>query len=265
MKVVSLASGSGGNAYFVESGGSALLVDCGISGRELACRCRRAGVDIGHIGAVVVTHNHIDHVKGLSAVRKRLPNAAIFANMMTAETASMVAGIEETDFSIFENGQEFQVGPFSVTAFPIPHDVPDPVGFVIRAEGVTYFHATDVGAPLDSIGTRLAEADVATLESNHDPVMLARSSRAESLKRRIRGPRGHLANCDSAELVRRFASRRLRKLFLAHLSQECNTPQLAEDEMRRALADAGLGGVSLEILSQDDPGAVWDSDEAAQC
>ena len=265
MKVVSLASGSGGNAYVVEADGAALLVDCGISGRELACRCRRAGVDMERIGSVLVTHNHIDHVRGLAAVRKRLPGAAIYANMMTAEAAAAVAGIDEADFAVFENGQEFQAGPFSVTAFQIPHDVPDPVGFVVRAGGVTYFHATDVGAPLDSIGSRLAEADVATLESNHDPVMLARSARAESLKRRIRGPRGHLANFESADLVRRFGSRRLRKLFLAHLSQECNTPQLAEAEMRQALADAGLGGVSLEVLGQDDPGSVWDSDGTTQC
>ncbi len=258
MRVVSLASGSGGNAYCVEaSGGEVLLIDCGLCNKDLSSRCRAAGIDPARIASAVFTHNHIDHVKGADVFHRRHPDATLYANLMTADAIASVLGMDGADFVAFENGQPFEAGPFEVCAFSIPHDVPDPVGYVVRADGMTYFHATDVGSPLDSIGIRLAEADIATLESNHDPVMLHDSQRPESLKQRIRGPRGHLSNAESAGLVRRFASPRLKALALAHLSHECNAPHLAEREMREALAGAGLGGVELKILSQDEPVAVF--------
>ena len=251
MRVVSLASGSGGNAYAVVSGGAALLVDCGISCRELVKRCCAAGIDPVSICAVAFTHNHNDHVKGAATFHSRFPGATFYANLMTAEAVALATGVPEGDFCLFENGQPFEAGPFEVKAFSIPHDVPDPVGFLVRAGGATYFHATDVGAPLDSVGVNLAEADVATLESNHDPVMLAQSRRTECLKRRIRGPRGHLANFECADLLRRFAPPKLKALLLAHISQECNAPHLAEADARAALAGRGLSSVPLKVLPQD--------------
>ena len=257
MRMVSLASGSGGNAYCVEAAGAVLLIDCGISCRELVKRCRAAYIDPRRIVAVLVTHNHTDHVRGLDTFRKCFPDAPFYANMMTADAVAAATGVDAAGFCLFENGQPFEAGPFEVSAFSIPHDVPDPVGFTVRAEGATYFHATDVGSPLDSVGMHLADADVATLESNHDPVLLSGSARPESLKQRIRGPRGHLSNSDAAGLVRRFASPRLKALALAHISAECNEPHLAEAEVCAALAEAALPGVRLSVLSQDEPVEIW--------
>ena len=254
MRVVSLASGSAGNAYCVESAGSVLLIDCGVSCRELTKRCRVAGIDPAAIMAAVFTHNHTDHVKGLATFHGRFPGVGLFANAMTADAVAAATGVCCEDFAIFENGQEFEVGPFAVKPFSIPHDVPDPVGYLVRADGETYFHATDVGTPLDSIGVNLAEADVATIESNHDPVMLRSSSRPPCLKQRIAGPRGHLSNDQACDLVERFASPRLRRLALAHLSRECNAPHLAEGMMRRALCGMRRMDVALRVLDQD--GAV---------
>jgi len=260
MRIVSLASGSRGNATAVESGGALLLIDCGISHGELCRRFAKAGLDMDRIEGVLFTHEHIDHMRGAAIFRKRHPAVPLFANLMTAEaiSAAMPAGCARKDeavpFAVFENGQPFEIGPFEVSAFPIPHDVCDPVGYMVRAEGRTYFHATDVGSPLDSIGAHLAEADCATLESNHDPVMLRMSARPEPLKRRIAGPRGHLANDEASALVARFASPRLRYLALAHLSGECNSPHIAERTMRQALAETGKSGIQLEILEQDGPG-----------
>lgn len=252
MRVVSLSSGSGGNAYCVEAQDAVLLVDCGISCRELVKRMTSVGLDPGRIVAAVFTHDHIDHVKGLPVFHKHFPQAELFANLMTAEAIAAAVKMDETDFIPFENGQDFEVGPFGIRAFSIPHDVPDPVGYVVTADGTTYFHATDVGTPLDSVGVNLALADIATLESNHDSVMLHQSARPESLKQRIRGPRGHLSNQDAADLVRRFASPKLRRLNLAHLSRECNVPHLAERTMRETLAAIGRSDVELRILGQDD-------------
>ena len=142
------------------------------------------------------------------------------------------------------------MGPFSVTPFSVPHDAPDCNGFLVRSGRTVYFHATDVGSPLASIGANLALADVATLEFNHDPQLLVRSDRAESLKRRIRGPSGHLSNFEAAELVEKYAGPGLKHVFLAHLSQECNTPELACGELSAALARAGLPGVTYRALAR---------------
>jgi len=242
MRIVSFASGSKGNAYLVEHDGEAVLIDCGI------CYKRLKGVEFS---AVLVTHSHDDHVSGLKTLLSRR-DVPVFANAMTAESVAHGCGLAGESFVCFENGQPFDIGPFEISPFSIPHDTSDPVGFLIRAGGVTYFHGTDIGTPLDSVGLKLAEADVATLESNHDSVMLHSSGRHPSLIRRIAGPRGHLSNDDACELVRRFASPRLKALALAHLSRDCNTPHIAETAMRETLSDMGRDDIALSVLSQDE-------------
>ncbi len=254
MRIVSLASGSGGNAYIVESANQALLIDCGISFTEMKSRLQIAGIDPAAICAVLFTHEHIDHIRAVRVFHKRLPQVSLFANFSTADAIESLTGVR---LACFENGQAFEIGPFTVEAFSIPHDVCDPVGFMVRCEGKAYFHATDVGTPLDSIGRHLAEADIATLESNHDLQLLMTSARPEHLKKRIRGPRGHLSNDESASLVRRFASPRLEYLALAHLSGECNAPRLASAAATNALREAKLLSTKLEILSQDTPSKGW--------
>lgn len=242
MNITSIASGSKGNAYLVEDGGESILIDCGVCYKKLK--------DV-EFSAVLVTHSHTDHVSGLKTLLSKR-NVAVFANVMTAEAVVHDCGVAEDAFVCFENGQPFEVGRFTVSPFSVPHDTSDPVGFLVRAGGVTYFHGTDIGAPLDSIGLKLAEADIATLESNHDSVMLATSGRFPSLIRRIAGPRGHLSNDDACDLVRRFASPRLVKLALAHLSQDCNAPHLAENAMKSTLLEIGRDDVELRVLSQCD-------------
>ena len=237
MNVVPLGSSSKGNAYVVEHDGRAILIDCGVCYRRLKD---------WPVEAVLITHSHVDHVSGLPVFLKHR-DVPVFANAMTADAVAAAEKIDDERFVLFENGQEFEVGPFAVHPFSIPHDTSDPVGYLVRSGGMTYFHGTDIGAPLDSIGLKLAEADVATLESNHDPVMLRNSARPVSLKRRIAGPRGHLSNDEAAGLVRRFASSRLKKLFLAHLSHECNTPQFALGAMRSVLAELGRDDIDLEL------------------
>ena len=245
MKVHPIASSSKGNAYVVEEDGQALLIDCGVS-----CKCLKSALDVSRLCGILITHNHVDHVSGL----KRLLNCVdvpVFANEMTAEAVAWQEKVDENAFVRFENGQPFEVGPFSVSPFSIPHDTSDPVGYLVSSGGTTYFHGTDIGTPLDSVGVKLAAADVATLESNHDPVMLRTSGRPPSLIQRIAGPRGHLSNDQACDLVRRFASPRLKRLALANLSQDCNTPQFAEGAMRETLVELKRTDMELKILSQD--------------
>ena len=255
MRVASLASGSKGNAYLVVQDGEALLIDCGICFSTLKARVaalmQGGGMEKPRLCGVLLTHSHSDHTSGLRPLLSK-HDVPIYANCMTAESAEFQEGIDASAFACFENGQPFPVGPFEVRAFSVPHDTSDPVGYLVRGEA-TYFHGTDIGVPLDSVGVNLSEADVATLESNHDPMMLRRSGRPQSLIQRIAGPRGHLSNDDAGELVRRFASPRLRRLALAHLSRDCNAPHLAERAVREALHEAARDDVELKVLSQDEP------------
>ena len=243
MDVIPIASSSKGNAYIVEHGDGAILIDCGV-----CCKALRAAYDLSRVKAVLVTHSHTDHISGLPVLLNRY-DIPVYANAMTAESVAALERLDDSRFVCFENGQEFEVAGFTVAPFSIPHDTADPVGYLVRAGGVTYFHGTDIGSPLDSIGLKLAEADVATLESNHDPVMLMQSARPACLKQRIRGPRGHLSNDQACELVRRFASPRLKRLMLAHLSRECNAPRLALDAMKATLLGMGRTDVALEVLA----------------
>ena len=244
MRIVSLASGSKGNAYLVEHDGEAVLIDCGVCYKKLKAV---------EFSAVLVTHSHGDHDSGLKTLLSRR-DIPVFANAMTAETIVHECGVPEDAFVCFENGQSFEIGQFSISPFSIPHDTSDPVGFLIKVQSTdeTYFHGTDIGTPLDSIGVKLAEADIATLESNHDSVMLATSGRHPSLIRRIAGPRGHLSNDQACELVRRFASPKLRKLALAHLSHDCNVPRLAEEAMKATLIEMDRADVELKVFGQDE-------------
>jgi len=243
--VRSLASSSKGNAYLVGNGEVSLLIDDGLSYRELK---NRAGDELDRVIAVLVTHSHTDHVSGLATLLNRRPDLTVYANTMTADSVVALTKTPEGSFVCFENGQDFEVGPFVVHPFSIPHDTADPVGYLVRGDE-TYFHGTDIGTPLDSIGLQLAEADIATLESNHDREMLRNSGRPPSIIQRIAGPRGHLSNIEAADLVRKFASPRLHSLRLAHLSQDCNLPYLAEREMRAVLDEIGRSDISLEVLS----------------
>ena len=241
MNVTAIASSSKGNAYVVEQDGEALLIDCGVS-----CKMLKAAVDLSRIGGILITHNHVDHVSGLKRLLNCI-NVPVYANVMTAEAVSYQEKIDENAFVCFENGQSFEVGSFAVSPFSVPHDAADPVGYLVRGDE-TYFHGTDIGTPLDSIGVKLAEAEIATLESNHDLVMLRTSRRPPSLVQRIAGPRGHLSNDQACDLVKRFASPRLKRLLLAHLSHECNAPHLAEGAMRATLTELGRADIQLEIL-----------------
>lgn len=260
MRVVPLASSSKANAYLIEHAGCVVLLDCGLSCRELACRLKSlrvedtdfGGFSCDQIQAVLLTHSHGDHTKGLEVFLHRY-DVPVYANLMTAEKVIEEFHLPPDSFVCFENGQTFQIGPFAVQAFSIPHDTSDPVGYLIKTgagadESSTYFHGTDIGTPLDSIGIKLREADIATLESNHDPVLLRQSGRAPNLIQRIAGPRGHLSNDQACELVRRFASPKLRKLMLAHLSRDCNAPHIAEREMRATLKAMGREDIELTIL-----------------
>jgi len=249
MELCVLASGSKGNCIYVSGGGTAVLVDAGLSSRELVARLKAAAIEPESIQAVLFTHDHSDHYKGIEVFSKKYP-VRLFANEGTAFGIERECPKLATQWEIFETASSFEIGGLRIEAFSVPHDASDPVGFVFDDGASRLCVATDLGQGTPLIRNKLAQCNAAVLESNHDYDMLMQSSRAWPLKTRIAGRSGHLSNVDAAELMCSALTDRLHTLMLAHLSEECNTPALALNTMRQKLREAGREDVRIEVLSQ---------------
>ncbi len=244
MEVSVLASGSKGNAIFVELDGTRLLVDAGISASRIKKGLTEQGIDPADLDGILITHEHRDHVNGLPMLSKwyHLP---IFTRRGTMEHMACRDKIPGECFRVFE--EAFPLGRVKVMPFGISHDAADPVGY--RLQGTeTCTIATDLGFVTGSVQSALEGADVMILEANHDPELLKRGSYPWHLKRRILSNRGHLANSDAAWALVRL-KRRPRQVFLAHLSEENNRPELARETVRSILAQQGVE-VGLTLTSQ---------------
>ncbi len=256
MRLRVLGSGSKGNTLAVRAGGTLLLVDLGFSHKEVAGRLAACGADINEVSAVLFTHDHSDHCRGVATFHNRHPSVPLFANGDTADAIAVQSGVND-GWAVFENGEPFEVGDFTVTAFSVPHDAADPVGYLFEDGESALFVGLDMGAPTFGVRDALARATCAILESNHDPVLLQTSDRPVSLKQRIAGRCGHLSNGDAADLVREVQPPRLKTLLLAHLSRQCNAPYLALESMRAAVADLGRP-ITLDVLDQDTPSPLYE-------
>jgi phosphoribosyl 1,2-cyclic phosphodiesterase len=234
---------------YVAGGGAAVLVDAGLSARELVSRLNAAGIDPASIQAVLFTHDHTDHCRGIEVFSRRYP-VRLLANQGTSEGIEQVCRGFAPEWEIFETATSFEIGGLRVEAFSVSHDAADPVGFVFDDGASRLCLATDLGQGSPVVRTKLAQCHAAILESNHDHEMLMSSGRPWTLKTRIAGRSGHLSNSDAADLVKASLSERLHTLLLAHLSEECNTPSLALSTMRQALREAGREDVRVEVLDQ---------------
>lgn len=246
-----LASGSKGNAIFVQAGAEAILVDCGLSGRELFGRMERAGLDQRCLKAIVVTHEHRDHVTGVGVVARklRLPVLA------TPATFAACPGLGPVRHQAIRAGEGFRLGGLAIQPFAIPHDAADPVGLVIANGAARLGLATDLGQALKLVEARLAGCQALILEHNHDPQMLADGPYPPWLKQRVRSRHGHLSNQQGSELLAAVHGPELRQVVLAHLSEKNNTPELAETSAREALTRLE-SRAGLCVARQDQPSPV---------
>ena len=245
-----LGSGSRGNAIVIHTPSDAVLVDAGFSARELRRRMRCAGIDETTLKGIIVSHEHSDHVKGLRVCAKQL-NVPVYANRNTAD----VIRFREQKMGamhIFTAGALFEVGPFEVEPFSIPHDANDPVGFVLRFGGRKIGIATDLGHASHLVTYQLRECDGLVLEANHDIEMLHSSARPWSLKQRILSRHGHLSNDDSADLIGKVVHSKTRHLVLAHASEECNRPELVERCTLRTLEALGRTDIKPLFAEQNE-------------
>lgn len=249
--VTILGSGSRGNALVLHTAEGAVLLDAGFSARELVQRLTQAGLDPAALRAIVISHEHEDHVRGLRvfAARFGLP---VFANRGTA-TVLRNRDSQLGALHLFAAGSPFQIGPFALYPFSIPHDANDPVAFVVQALDRRIGIATDLGHVNHLVTHQLRECDLLVLESNHDLTMLGNSQRPWALKQRILSRHGHLSNAACMDLLRSVVHARTRHVVMAHASSECNCRELVAAALAECLASLGRSDITTHIARQDAP------------
>jgi phosphoribosyl 1,2-cyclic phosphodiesterase len=260
VRVSVLGSGSAGNATLVWAGNTRILVDAGFSARDLARRLDSLGVEADAITGIVVSHDHGDHTKGMGVFARRHGTPIYLTSRTHAACAKLLRGAETV--VEYQPGRAFTIGDVRVEPFLTIHDAAEPVGFVLVDEctGLRLGVATDLGRPNAHIRHALADCDLLVLEANHDEVMLHTSSYPASVRRRIASSHGHLSNQAAARFVTDLMHPRLAGVILAHLSSECNRPDLALTVVGDALDKVGWAG-HLEVAPQDRPTAMMDVEE----
>ena len=266
-----LASGSSGNAAIVEGPQTSILIDCGLSRRELLRRSQELDIDTDRIAAVFITHEHSDHVGGLRVFAKHF-DGPIFATSGTAHILSQRSSMDGVTFSLISTDAQKRVGEISVQAFSTSHDVAEPVGFRFSLLGEKNLeidsigYCTDTGILTDDALTELAGTRILALESNHDEHMLATGPYPQVLKERVGGPYGHLSNEQAASALAGLIRPNTRTVVGMHLSRENNRPSLAVRTLAAALGAEPVndtytqaktaGGLQVLVAGQDWPMSV---------
>lgn len=231
MRFAVLGSGSRGNAMLVEQGSTMVMVDCGFSLRETERRLARLGRNAGDLSAVLITHEHADHIHGVNALVRRYGLDV----WMTPGTWHAGRCSELAQVRLFSSHDRFSIGDIEVMPFPVPHDAREPCQFVFGNGAVKLGLMTDVGGSTPHIEQQLSGMDALVLECNHDPDLLANGSYPPSLKRRVAGLHGHLSNEQAARILSRIDGSRLQHLVAAHLSEKHNLPDLARDALSEVM------------------------------
>ena len=256
-----LYSGSSGNALFVQYGRTRLLIDAGKPGRTLTTALDVIGVDPATLDAILITHEHSDHISG-AGVMSRKYGIPVYATRDTWLAMEKKLGPVPADKRVMIDKQmDFYIGDMGVAPFAIPHDAADPVGYRLYGGGVSIATATDLGCFTQRVKDAISGASLVLLESNHDPELLRRNEHYSSrLKQRILGNRGHLSNDACADALMELVDTGVRNVILGHLSGENNTPELAlrTSEERAEREGVRLGvELCLDIAYRDRIGSVY--------
>lgn len=243
-----LASGSKGNCLFLRSEQTRVLIDAGIGIRRIQAELAKLGESLDAIDAILVTHEHTDHIKSIEAITKRY-DIPVFANGDTAKAICEMS-TEPLCFKIFSTGESFEYGDLKIHPFSIQHDTLDPVAFTIEFNQIKLGICADLGFVSSLVKNHLQGCHYLYIESNHDPELVYASPRPNIYKQRVLGRQGHLSNEACAELLKEIAHSDLRRVYLAHLSSECNRPELAYESAKKALGSVNCS-CELFIAHQD--------------
>jgi len=247
VKVISLASGSNGNCYYIEGNDSSLIVDAGISGRCADERITDFNRFLVDACGLLISHDHRDHVHAAGVFHRKfdLPLYIAPSTLRTAKRRCRLGTLG--DIRPFRPGDSFEVGEFTIETIETPHDSEDSVGFVIDNGRLRVAVLTDLGDPFGKLRMLLSTLDAVIIESNYDPDMLEKSDYPAFLKRRVAGPRGHISNQQAGQLLRDCTSQRLQWACLAHLSGTNNSPELA----RETVANITENTIELYVATRE--------------
>jgi phosphoribosyl 1,2-cyclic phosphodiesterase len=252
LAVCILASGSRGNATFVSSGSTSILIDAGLSGIEIERRLKSKGLSPKDLDAILVSHEHTDHIQGVGVLSRRF-NLPVYINSKTQGAAFPQIG-KVHDVKNFACGSTFLINDLAIHPFSISHDAEDPVGFTLNQNGTTIGIATDLGIVTAMVKEHLKGCSLLILEANHDEDMLINGPYPWSVKQRVKSRTGHLSNAASKQLLNEIQHDRLKHVILAHLSETNNTPQKAVDEVGKAL---NPNNVQLDVAVQHECSALF--------
>ncbi len=246
LAVCSLASGSKGNAVYISDGDTSILVDAGLSGIEIERRLKSKGIHPNGLDAVIVSHEHIDHVKGVGVLSRRY-NLPIYISKKTKAAATpLIGNIKDT--RSFSCGRTFNINRLTIHPFSVSHDAEDPVGFTISRKDIKIGLATDLGIATALVKEHLKGCALLLLEANHDTTMLQNGPYPWAVKQRIKSRTGHLSNEESKALLMELKHNHLRHVILGHLSETNNTPEKAIRHVGPALAGCKA---KLKVVTQD--------------
>jgi len=255
LKVCVLASGSAGNAIYVQEGATRVLIDAGLTGKQVEERLRAIDVTPEALQAVVITHEHADHIRGAGVLARRFGLPVWMTGGTLEASGETFRGVGRV--RLFGNDEAFDVGDLLFQPFALSHDAADPVNFLVTGGDARLGIATDLGVVTQLVHQRLRGADLVVMEANHDRDLLMNGPYPWDLKRRIGGNRGHLSNGKSAEALCGLAEEGLRQALLAHLSDENNRPDLAEKTCRSGLEGRGVRDFSLTVVEQGRPSPIF--------
>lgn len=250
-----LASGSSGNCAYLETDEVRVLIDAGVSGRQIRQRLQGIGRTPETLDGILITHEHSDHIQGLKGLAKL--NIPIYCNRLTKEAIQLQFQKAAFDFRLFGTGASFEVGHLGVDTFSIPHDAYDPVGFLLHTPEAKIGFLTDLGHTTQLVMERIREANILLLEANYDLKLLQEDTRRPwPTKQRIMSRHGHLSNDAAAQAAQDLVTADLHHMFLAHLSSDCNRPELAERTVLNGLGKAGATHVQVQAALQNEPSAT---------
>ena len=240
LKFCTLFSGSSGNSVFIGSGNTRLLIDAGVTAKAIGQELFNIGEDPAKLNAVLITHEHIDHIRG-AGVLSRKYGLKIAANQRTWRAMDQLIGKTDPENRIIiGDSGSFHVGDLEICPFPVPHDAADPTGYTVSDGCHRITVATDTGYISPSLAEHLEGSDAVLIEANHDIRMLERGPYPQALITRIKGDHGHLSNISCGELASKLALGGTRAIILGHLSSENNLPEVAYGTVRRAMESAGI-------------------------
>jgi len=263
LQFLSFGSGSSGNCYCLTTENGTLLIDAGIGIRALKKHLYAYGISAASIHAILVTHDHADHIKAVGAIsnEKQLPvytTKAVHEGIVHnyCVTKKIPVALQHN----ISTGEQFQIADFSITPFAVPHDSTDCVGYRIAADGKTFVLITDAGEVTDEMKQYIGEANYLVIEANHDIEMLQQGPYPEHLKRRIASSTGHLSNAACAEALLANVTPEIRHVWLCHLSEENNHPELARKTIESALRSHGIivgADLELDVLKRKVPSGPY--------